>query len=255
MRQKIMTKLLLSIIFILIIGCSGGLKNPFSGMASQEAFEENMVISSSSALPGYTLLKSSSSLNYVRADCPSGTVIVGGGCQGSGTDGLIAEYPDGFSWICEYTTTLSGKISAFASCALPPTDYEIKSIVGNNAVTSDCGEKTLIGGGCFGGKIIASHASGNKWLCQFQDSEIYSDHAAYAICAGSLRTRGASNLVFGTKDVSVTCPSGSNLISGGCSSSGNSSIISSYPTENAWTCQFSPVETTFDSAAQAICSG
>jgi hypothetical protein len=126
---------------------------------------------------GYQTVSSSARANLAHTDCPSGKTLIGGGCRGVGGDPLIASNPTGNSWVCQFRPReVPLEKSAFAICAERPAGYQtVTNSAAANLAHAECpGSKTLIGGGCRGvggDPLIATHPTGNTWVCQFKPRE------------------------------------------------------------------------------------
>jgi hypothetical protein len=59
---------------------------------------------------GYAAVQHTATANVASATCPSGKILIGGGCHGVGGDAILASRPSGDTWICQFsprTTPLS----------------------------------------------------------------------------------------------------------------------------------------------------
>jgi hypothetical protein len=207
----------------------------------------------------YRLVKTWKVADVVAATCPSGTTLLGGGCQGVGGDALITGAPQGNTWICQFAPRKTPlKKTAYAICGPRPGGYQaVASAREANLAWANCPSgKTLIGGGCNTvgtGGLIASRPVGNTWTCQGKPQPTPLRKEAEAICAD--RPTGYQT-VTATKTadvVSVTCPAGKKLVSGGCHGVGGDAIVVSMPQNDTWLCTFKPRTTPLAKTASAVC--
>ncbi len=207
----------------------------------------------------YVTAKRTKVADYVSVDCPERKVLIAGGCQGVGGDGILMSKPQGNSWICQFEPRRTPlEKTAFAICSTRPEGY--RTLVQNasaNLVYSNCESgRTLISGGCSGvggDAVLASKPNGDTWICQFEPRSSPLNKEAKSICAS--RPGGYQTVTRSAREnlVNVSCPTGKQLISGGCSGVGGDALLLSMPQGNTWICSFKPRTTPLQKTATAVC--
>lgn len=208
---------------------------------------------------GYTFVTTSQVKDYAGANCPSGLVLLGGGCSGVGADGVITSRPSGNSWLCSFKPRPSPlRKTAHAICGARPAGYAVVSARRTATYASvNCpGAKVPLGGGCGGlggDAVIATRPAGASWICQFTPRATPLRKEAFAICAD--RPAGYATVQqAAVRDLAAaSCPANKALIGGGCHGVGGDAALATRPGGATWICQFSPRATPLSKTATAIC--
>jgi hypothetical protein len=128
--------------------------------------------------------------NVVTATCPSGRVVVGGGCSDNFTStSLQNSIPNGSSWTCRFQTN-PGSLTATVFCGEPAASPGLQTVTAttttSNVLAATCpAGKKVIGGGCRddrGATVLRTSMpwSTNGWRCDFRD--VTGSLTAYALC-------------------------------------------------------------------------
>ncbi|HYO51659.1 hypothetical protein [Archangium sp.] len=129
--------------------------------------------------------------NVVTATCPSGKIVVGGGCSDHYTSTTLqSSIPNGNTgWTCRFQTN-PGSLAATAYCVDPSASPGLQTVTSTTttsnvvAVTCPSGKK-VIGGGCRddrGATALQTSMpwSTNTWSCGFR--AVTGSLTAYALC-------------------------------------------------------------------------
>lgn len=126
-----------------------------------------------------------------------------------------------------------------------------------NAVSVACpGGKTLLGGGCNtvgGDGLLSSWPVPDSWVCQGKPRAVPLHKEAEAICADRPNGWDVVTATKAANCVTVSCPAGKKLISGGCQGVGGDPIVLSMPQNDTWICSFKPRTNPLSKTATAIC--
>jgi hypothetical protein len=175
----------------------------------------------------------SASTNVLTVACPSGTHVIGGGCNDFYTSTLLrTSAPYGEGWLCVWEDYVGLGFGAHAFCLAGNANVGLQAVTNTTFSATSNGQvaacpsgKRIVGGGC--NDLYTSTElrttvpfSNTQWYCEWEDY-VGLGFSTTAFCIDSSVNVGLQTVTTTTFSASsnvqtATCPSGKNLIGGGC---------------------------------------